>query len=262
MIQGEAGAWDDGYRTARSVRDPEHRFEAIFQLGEAQVQAGKRDLARQTFRKLLEANAGPTPLTTDEHSIARAQIYAGDLKAALATTERMDTFHWDLLTEVATAQAEAGDYSGARTTIAERISDDAEKSRAYAAVAYGQAKAGHAKDALRWAESLDHRLHRGNALMSVAIAVAERRGVALSAVEAGAGPAVAGGNGAAKDQAQQAKPAADQPAKIEGKTVEEWQAALKDRDPAVRERAVEVLGERTLDPTAPQNEKIDDRSRN
>ena len=38
---------------------------------------------------------------------------------------------------------------------------------------------------------------------------------------------------------------------IQGKTVDEWLAALKDRDPAVRERAVEVLGERSLDPAVP-----------
>ena len=36
----------------------------------------------------------------------------------------------------------------------------------------------------------------------------------------------------------------DDPAVIQGKTIDEWLAALKDRDPAVRKRAVEVLGER------------------
>ncbi len=87
LLQSQSGAWDDAYRTARSVPNPQHRFFAIFQLGEAQNGAGKRDDARQTFRKLLEANAGPKPLTTDVHSIARAQIYAGDLTAALATID-------------------------------------------------------------------------------------------------------------------------------------------------------------------------------
>ena len=41
---------------------------------------------------------------------------------------------------------------------------------------------------------------------------------------------------------------ADRPALIQGKTIDAWLAALKDRDPAVRKRAIEVLGERTLDP--------------
>ncbi len=38
------------------------------------------------------------------------------------------------------------------------------------------------------------------------------------------------------------KPSADGPATIQGKTIDEWLAALKDRDPAVRKRAVEVAG--------------------
>ncbi|MFI5454702.1 MAG: hypothetical protein ACHRXM_04565 [Isosphaerales bacterium] len=48
---------------------------------------------------------------------------------------------------------------------------------------------------------------------------------------------------------------ADRPAKIQGKTIDAWLAALKDRDPTVRKRAIEVLGERTLDPAVPPNEK-------
>jgi hypothetical protein len=36
------------------------------------------------------------------------------------------------------------------------------------------------------------------------------------------------------------EPAADGPARIRGKTIDEWLAALKDRDPATRKWAVEV----------------------
>ena len=43
LIQAESGAWDDAYRTARSVSDPERRFAAIFQFGEAQLNAGRGD---------------------------------------------------------------------------------------------------------------------------------------------------------------------------------------------------------------------------
>ncbi len=202
LLQAQLGAWDDAYRTARSVPDPQHRFFAIFQLGEAQNGAGKRDDARRTFRKLLEANAGPKPLTTDVHSIARAQIYAGDLTAALATIERMGVPDTQLIEQVATVQAEAGDFSGARMTVAERIPDDAGKADAYGMIAYFQAKAGHAKEALRWAESLDHRLHRSSAMMGVAAAIAERRGVPLDQLQAPPGKAEAG----EKDESQPAKP--------------------------------------------------------
>jgi WD40 repeat protein/beta-lactamase regulating signal transducer with metallopeptidase domain len=55
--------------------------------------------------------------------------------------------------------------------------------------------------------------------------------------------------------APQSRPAADGPAAIQGKTIDEWLAALKDRDPAVRLHAVEVLGERSLDSAVPENER-------
>jgi HEAT repeats/WD domain, G-beta repeat len=47
----------------------------------------------------------------------------------------------------------------------------------------------------------------------------------------------------------------DDPGVIQGKTIEEWIAALKDRDPAKRKRAVEVIGERSVDPDIPADEK-------
>ena len=87
--------------------------------------------------------------------------------------------------------------------------------------------------------------------MGVATAVAERRGVPVDQLQAPPRKAEAG----KKDESQPAKAAADRPASIQGKTIDEWLAALKDRDPAVRERAVEVVGERSLDPALPADEK-------
>ena len=57
-----------------------------------------------------------------------------------------------------------------------------------------------------------------------------------------------------ENAAAQANPA-DHLALIQGKTIDAWLAALKDRDPAVRKRAIEVLGECTLDPALPADEK-------
>jgi WD40 repeat protein len=58
-----------------------------------------------------------------------------------------------------------------------------------------------------------------------------------------------------KKETPPAKPIADQPAMIQGKTIDEWLAALKDHDPAVRERAVEILGQRAPDPTVPPDQQ-------
>ncbi len=58
-----------------------------------------------------------------------------------------------------------------------------------------------------------------------------------------------------KKEPQPTRPADGRPALIHGKSVAEWLAALKDRDRAVRLRAVEVLGERTLDPAITADER-------
>ncbi len=50
-----------------------------------------------------------------------------------------------------------------------------------------------------------------------------------------------------ENAAAQAK-AADDPVLIEGKSIEAWLAALKDRDAGVRKGAVEILGKRAVDP--------------
>jgi HEAT repeats len=57
-----------------------------------------------------------------------------------------------------------------------------------------------------------------------------------------------------ENAAAHVKPA-DRPALIQCKTIEAWLAALKDSDPAARKRAIKVLGERTLDPTLPADQK-------
>ncbi len=73
-------------------------------------------------------------------------------------------------------QALTGDFARARTSLAEWNVDGVEKGDVYEFLAYRQAKAGQVDEALRWAESLDHRLHRSRALVGVAVAIEERRG--------------------------------------------------------------------------------------
>ena len=46
------------------------------------------------------------------------------------------------------------------------------------------------------------------------------------------------------------------PLPIQGKTIDEWIAALKDRDPAERKRAVEVIGERIAGPGHPRGREV------
>jgi WD40 repeat protein len=56
-------------------------------------------------------------------------------------------------------------------------------------------------------------------------------------------------------ESPRSQPADDDPAVIQGKTIAEWIAALNDRDPAQRKRAVEVIGERAVDLDVRANEK-------
>ena len=88
-------------------------------------------------------------------------------------------------------------------------------------------------------------------LLIVVVAMATMR---VTRADAAAGPE-AKEKADSKKASSPSKPAADRPATIQGKTIDEWLAALKDRDPAVRERAVEVLGERSLDPAVPADEQ-------
>ena len=57
---GGSSRWDDAYRTARSVPDPEHRFVAIFQLGEAHYNAGRRDEASRPSASCWRPTLGPS----------------------------------------------------------------------------------------------------------------------------------------------------------------------------------------------------------
>ncbi len=58
----------------------------------------------------------------------------------------------------------------------------------------------------------------------------------------------------ANEQTRVEKP--DRATTIHGKTLDAWLVALKDRDPAVRKRAVEVVGERAVDPDLAQDERL------
>jgi tetratricopeptide (TPR) repeat protein len=173
LIQAESGAWDDAYRTARSVSDPERRFYAICAFGQSQIKAGKRDAAKETYRKLLAAN--PAPDTISNYHLGIGQANAGDITAALDTVDRMKASDSQVVQAIVIAQAESGDFEGARRTVAEKIKEDEWKGMSYFSIAYVQVKAGQVKEALRLADSLDHRLHRSFALLGVAQALEERQ---------------------------------------------------------------------------------------
>jgi hypothetical protein len=66
------------------------------------------------------------------------------------------------------------------------------------------------------------------------------------------------GGAAAFEQAngQTRVPDPGRAATIHGKTLDGWLAALNDRDPAVRKRAVEIVGEHAVDPDLAQNERF------
>ena len=100
-------------------------------------------------------------------------------------------------------------------------------------------------EALRWAESLDHRLHRSVALLGVARAIEERQELQRKGAEPSPKKAEAQDQGDPKPKADPQPKSGEGTGgagSVQGKTIKEWIAALKDRDPAVRKRAVEVLG--------------------
>jgi tetratricopeptide (TPR) repeat protein len=217
LIQTDSGAWDEAFRTADAIPDPEQRSDALCAFGQAQIKAGKRDAARETFRKARAADTAPHALSN--YHLALGQADAGDIAAALATVERMAVPDPQVIGAIVVAQAQAGDFAGARTTIAERIVDVQWKGNAYGGLAYLQAKAGQVEEALRWADSLDHRLHRSHALLGVAAALTERQGPKPDEAQ----PPSKKEGGDSQKEASQPKPGGgpDRPASIQGKTIEE-----------------------------------------
>jgi hypothetical protein len=100
------------------------------------------------------------------------------------------------------------------------------------------------------------RLSRGLPALTAAMLMFPNGFMIIRAHPAGAlGGSQAPAKAETKAPAPQAAPAAGRPATIQGNTIDEWLAALKAPEPKVRERAVEVLGERALDPAVPQDER-------
>ena len=93
------------------------------------------------------------------------------------------------------------------------------------------------------------------ALTATLLTIPDGSAIGRAPVTASPADARAQQKGDVRKEKVPSEPTTDGPAVIQGKTIDEWLAALKDRDPAMRKRAVEVVGERAVDPDVPADEK-------
>jgi len=93
------------------------------------------------------------------------------------------------------------------------------------------------------------------ALTATLLTIPDGSAIGRAPVTASPADARAQQKGDARKETAPSEPATDGPAVIQGETIDEWLAALKDRHPARRKQAVEVVGGRAVDPDVPANEK-------
>jgi beta-lactamase regulating signal transducer with metallopeptidase domain/tetratricopeptide (TPR) repeat protein len=175
-IQAASGAWDVALQTAGSITDPALKARAFCEIGNAQTRAGRREAARETLQKALDANSKHNRI--EDYSIAVGLAKAGDIKAALAIVDAMAARDRSpnpiLLADLAAIEAQEDDFPAA-LAIAGMITDPGVAGIAWGKIARAQAEAGREAEALPWAESLNDPLHRSRALLGVAEGLAARR---------------------------------------------------------------------------------------
>jgi beta-lactamase regulating signal transducer with metallopeptidase domain/Tol biopolymer transport system component len=218
IAQAKTGDIEGAQTTVEAIGN-EHDYKALAltAVGRAQLKAGKRVDALDTFRRAVGTR-------TNLRELAVAQAEAGAIEDALWTVDAIPAEGNDrpsALDDIATAQARTGDFTAALRT-AKSIEDGFFKAYALEHVARIQAEAGRETDALAWASELDDLAVRARVLRAVGEGIAQR----------------------ARQPKAEKKAAAP---KVESSIARLIQEA-KDRDPAVRLAAIKALGE--IDPEA------------
>jgi hypothetical protein len=145
VADAAAGNFDDAKAEATSLGDPSEQVQALTRIAELQAKAGDVNSARQTI-ELAKSAAAQVPqwlARATYGAIAAAMVWAGEVDDANALRKIDENY---VVRKIAVAQADMGDISAARATIAQ-ISDAAGLACANARVAVALWKAGHAADA-------------------------------------------------------------------------------------------------------------------
>src|SRR5262249_21863921 len=157
---------------ARSIEDPTHKVWSLMTVAEALAKAKAKDDSAKTFEEAVEV-AKQVKGSQRSHrlsNVAEAQARAGDVKGAKETADLIDDNLGNrdgALSKIAIAQAAARDLKGAEETIT-TVASDPWKGEAERALAAAQVKAGKLKEAAKTAEGITNDLSRVVALLHVA----------------------------------------------------------------------------------------------
>jgi tetratricopeptide (TPR) repeat protein len=144
----------------------------------AQARAGRKDASAKTFAQAIDLVAktpDPDGAGTSLHNIATAQAAAGDFTGAAKTAglQPGGTIAWSNL---AYFQAQAGDFTAARKAATDHLADSPFWSaRTLQFVAEKQARAGQEAAAREWIGKLDDRLIQAYALFGLAKGLSPER---------------------------------------------------------------------------------------
>ncbi len=179
QAQAQVGEIADALKTANSIQDAWASSWAKCQIADAQVEAGELAGARQTLATAIQTldRLKDGPHENDKNDILReialVQAKAGDLEAAIRTSEliQVDSWKGQVQKTIAAAQvkaeAESGDIASALQA-ANRIS----KAESSPLLTIIQAKAGDIAGAQKTTERLDGR-DKGDAQRAIAMAQAK-----------------------------------------------------------------------------------------
>ena len=183
--RAETGDMDGARAIARNIDQVDARVNALSNIASALAKAGDKRSARHTFAIALRKARGGYSAHSRARAfrdIAEAQAETGDMSGAFATIQNIGVVNYyvDALGRIASAQAKAGDTRSARDTfaiallVAGEIDAAHRRVNALRVVAEAQADAGDFQRAMKTAMGIEEDDIRARALAAVAKHLAAR----------------------------------------------------------------------------------------
>ena len=183
--RAETGDMDGARAIARNIDQVDARVNALSNIASALAKAGDKRSARHTFAIALRKARGGYSAHSRARAfrdIAEAQAETGDMSGAFATIQNIGVVNYyvDALGRIASAQAKAGDTRSARDTfaiallVAGEIDAAHRRVNALRVVAEAQADAGDFQRAMKTAMGIEEDNIRARALAVIARHLAAR----------------------------------------------------------------------------------------
>jgi tetratricopeptide (TPR) repeat protein len=178
----KAGQWDEAMKAAESIRGGAARLMGLCRVGRARAKAKDTGAARALFAQALEIskdlklNGQPDPTGAD--SVALAQAESGDFRGARETMRRHSPFPSaeEEVTVIAITQARAGEFAGALLDLARLPqSDTLTRSQILHEIVRLQVEAGGDRQVLDAIDGFDSPVCKARMLMGIARGLATRK---------------------------------------------------------------------------------------